>query len=569
MQRPVFVIVALLPGAHSWAPLTEIGRETEGLRAAWRWPAPADAYTTTNGLAGGISYRIVDSFCETLLPRFNDDLFQGARIFMTCDALERAVAAAFAAWASNHRSVSFVDARADACDERGEPAGCMPVQVVISAEHGFESPNLAAFVEHSVLLGAATRKTNGRGTMGGGELVGARLVVNADKCFYADNTFCFRFHALKEQIGAEAARGVGQAILALLWTVAMVAFLVESCIVFHSIWLIVWERPDEPPPMLAKRSMTAAILRGMLERRRSSRAYLRSRLPSGSTRRERLSELAYNVADRHSPCVQLLLWLLLLFPPIFYWQVFIPCWECFDFAAMMTHEVGHVLGLDHPDAHAEAGTNLVAAERMGPAVCEREEGAPTRTDAPPAESVMLRFTQNSPYGCLAPDDLDGLNFLYPSCVGALPTVQCAAGQSNVGWLRLAFSVVVPTLVALSVTLALTLYVKRRNGDRMRELRRHLKDALDELEAAKLEADPTRRRAERALSPPLGAVTRAARALVRSGGGGGELASSSGGALGACRGELFCALDLTHARRPPALPRSPRNACSGAPAAATL
>jgi hypothetical protein len=33
------------------------------------------------------------------------------------------------------------------------------------------------------------------------------------------------------------------------------------------------------------------------------------------------------VANRHSPCVQTIAWLLLLFPPIFYWQVFLPCWE--------------------------------------------------------------------------------------------------------------------------------------------------------------------------------------------------------------------------------------------------
>ena len=33
------------------------------------------------------------------------------------------------------------------------------------------------------------------------------------------------------------------------------------------------------------------------------------------------------------------------------------CWECYDFEAALTHEVGHLLGLGHPDL---AGNELVA-----------------------------------------------------------------------------------------------------------------------------------------------------------------------------------------------------------------
>jgi len=40
----------------------------------------------------------------------------------------------------------------------------------------------------------------------------------------------------------------------------------------------------------------------------------------------------------------------LIFAPVFYFRVFQPCWDCYDFEATVAHEVGHVLGFHHPDA---------------------------------------------------------------------------------------------------------------------------------------------------------------------------------------------------------------------------
>jgi len=489
--------LALLVAAGAWAPLNE-PEPGAGLASAWRWTAPEDAYTSNDGLAGGLSYRIDASFCETLLPSFHDDLIKGARIFVTCAALESAVEEAFYAWSSNHRAVSFVNAGSDGCVPDKPVPGCMPVEIIVSAERDFQNMELGAFVKHTVTAYSAVRKTNGNETKTGGRILSSELHVNAGQCWYLDNTFCYRFHGFKKQLGARTAFIAGQGILVSFWVLAALGFLYEFGTIAFALFHISREAKSDGTgmsaspdgrPTLARKVSSRLDIRAIygIGKRSTSRKFMRSELPAGVSRSERFSELAYNVANRHSPCVQSFIWLALIFPPVFYWNVFSPCWTCYDFSAAMTHEVGHILGLDHPDARANSTTNLVTNLTMGPDTCTQEEGVPEFTDQIPADSVMLKFTQNSPDGCLAPDDLTGLNYMYPTCDGAFSYVRCSKAASNVGWLRLGFAVIIPTLVALTVTLTFTLYVKRRNGIRLREIRGYLKDAIAQLQKERAEA----------------------------------------------------------------------------------
>ena len=98
--------------------------------------------------------------------------------------------------------------------------------------------------------------------------------------------------------------------------------------------------------------------------------------------------------------------LMLWAPPILYIFIFLPCWECYDFEAAAAHEVGHALGLMHPDQAVASGTNLRWNGTGGMAPCDDPWSAVVAAtpDSSVAPSIMLAFTQFNKGVCLSQDD---------------------------------------------------------------------------------------------------------------------------------------------------------------------
>lgn len=132
------------------------------------------------------------------------------------------------------------------------------------------------------------------------------------------------------------------------------------------------------------------------------------------------------------------------------------------------HEIGHILGLDHPDEHASQN---FASERDEYNCSEPFKGV-SMTSNYDANSVLRAQLVHDPKTCLTNDDLDGLNFLYPVCENRIQTPQCISNTLNLGWLRLALACLAAVFIPIIIVLVLKIYAKLmlRCSTRMRDKR---------------------------------------------------------------------------------------------------
>ena len=161
----------------------------------------------------------------------------------------------------------------------------------------------------------------------------------------------------------------------------------------------------------------------------------------------------------------------MIFAPIFYFRVFMPCWECYDFEATIAHEIGHVLGFHHPDTEWEL--NLNAHHPMNNLTCQRpfDHVYLNQTERGLPDSIMFSMTQHQDRTCLSADDLEASTIC--TLYARAPLDPCGHGRAvmhqgpEVNRLAAAtYTVIVPFVIVSFFVISLQLCVRHQQRKRM-------------------------------------------------------------------------------------------------------
>jgi hypothetical protein len=485
---------------------------------------PSSYTPLTSGLNGGITFAFHKEFCTNLLHLFPEENPTGEgkeTTFLTCEELRDVVARAFNTWAINHRSISFKDVT-DKCVDVTTTSGCEHAEIFIvsgASNNGATSTtgDQAALAITSFRPGRVWT-TAGQKIDNSFEITGAIMYVRAPEstkefCWYLDSTFCLYFHLWNDRgtdviLIARIIAGVVfiLAVMAILWCLVMTAS-AAFCLPKVDLGVVGQEGEDElsvkspgrmppsappspppSPPEPAKSRMSKFnasksfndVLSGLGTAEGVNKYGDEEGLTCGS---KRLTNVIEYVAVM--PTITLLIAIFwIICAPMFYYRIFIPCWDCHGFEAAIAHEVGHVLGFHHPDQ--EWRHNLKAKYPMNQTSCTTPlnhvllSNTATAATAPehlPTESIMFSQSLFRYRTCLSADDLEGLNFLYPTCSGAFepldtadgPQPLCIKGRNSSGWLRLIFIVTVPFLISSTFVVLVQMCVRREQRTRRKSL----------------------------------------------------------------------------------------------------
>jgi hypothetical protein len=463
-------------------------------RVVSRWHAPEMDAHTTDGVAGGITWALHPDFCERVLPQFRSERFVfGLVATLDCNALRASVALAMSTWSANHRSLSFHDV-SDACTEdrtlmSEDGTRCSAAEVLVRAENMQRSGGaftVAYIITHVHEAMRSPVLTSGIVVPGGVGILSAEMAIDVDTCWYQDALFCSFFHTV---VGATELQESVRIVLLLLLLIAIVGLGWEvmranaRALGETSTCLCVGKRRVRRASMLDRQERQEDIAADAeFGERRLSRVTRMSVV--GHWSRKSNGDANESVPSSTEGCVRsmftrrvrrewgntiiqlpmtstLIFVFIIAFLPVFYTDVYLPCYDCHDFEAVIAHEVGHLLGFHHPDempalnlrrrgrrygTDGSEGTN--EQERgLPPAVhCEDPLYADVELARHPDgyDTIMKATAAHRPRTCLTQDDFDGLHTLYPSCIPlAVTTPSCVETVQYTGVLRLLIAVMIP------------------------------------------------------------------------------------------------------------------------------
>lgn len=470
------VAAALLVRAHGFS-LAHGDEEPEAsvesiLATARRWSAPPFV-GSAEGLGGGITYAYTRTFCETMLPLF-PELYRRGTFFSDlrpgCELIEAAMRSAMDSWAANHPHVGFTH-DASACARAGDDQ-CASTELLIGAFGASGATKTAEEAARTASDGTAAytqvlnysvgeaatflpRAPDGSAPRVASLVIGsAHLNFNATECWYLDMSFCARWTG-----GNPREQGGSSKYEAVVFAVGLFAWLLCCGGSVRLLWQLL---------LLCCHTFEAPAWR--------------EQLPASVFERWGRRERAVHVARTFRVELIALCAAGLLGLPMG-WRVLAPCFQCLPFESVAAHELGHVLGLDHPTS--EPALRLVAPShgsreklacardlrdvlRAGPGTSAVQEGGGGGTAgggsgaAPLARtSIMRSVARPRLTACISQDDLDALNCLYPTCSAAanLGPPLCPRSDPPPGAARLLAATLLPlfgcgALAGLGVGVAL-------------------------------------------------------------------------------------------------------------------
>ena len=312
----------------------------------WNWPADE---TGTHGLAGGITYAWDPQLCGQLLPLMRENVAN----LISCDDLKASLQRGFDAWAMNSRHIKFVDV-STACEEQYTlTKDCPLAEVWVAAltcefvsslcpeNSGADTSSLtwAAAATPTYALTNSFRFTNGEYNQINGvnqptiEIVGGTLLFNIgtpsapNMCWYMDSAFCSNFHRMKSAFpGSTASNQAANAkvvIVVFFWTIWLSTI---ALFLYNVFWVFTPRKAfwDELREALGDGDLDSEDMRELEEARKQYAKNTMKRIAKYET---------IAVAFIITVIVGL---------PLLYWQLFLPCWDCYDFEGAAVHEAGTV-----------------------------------------------------------------------------------------------------------------------------------------------------------------------------------------------------------------------------------
>ena len=336
-------------------------------------------------------------------------------------------------------------------------------------------------------------------------------------CWYLDSAFCSEFHVLKTKMSSP---GAARALMVFVFTAVTLCTLLFCVLEKYEFWGALFGFRLSTKQEKQLRENKEKIEREL----ESEENDLGKNLAEGDfdELKEGLGKRmknAFEEAAEWSPLAISIQVMLIIAPPIVLTQIILPCWDCYDFEAATLHELGHFLGLGHPDNIPDnmrtdlawvnsqgVGQNsyqaeLAAGGRVNSSNCHRlwdnvQDGVPASATEVQIgangyairDAIMHAFTQHNPRPCLTADDVEGIATLYPDCSNqGVTEVVCHKVAHNIGRARIAVYVLVPLLITLLFMLACASYFHAYHEDeseKLEEDKQRLEDENAALKAGK-------------------------------------------------------------------------------------